>query len=517
MAASLAARRPDALSGHAVRLAVPAAAGAVVGVIASARQGLVPHLDFVSSVPLAATVVVVATLAALPLFLRHPFLGLSIFVLWLPFEDLVRKFAGNDVRVYVVKELLFVAGLIGIVRILRRERAWQRATGEARFPLIVLMGWAIVLSVLSAARNPLVPLAGLRLDFFYAPLAGVGFLIASSPDRLRRAFRWLMVLGAMVLIVGVIQAVVGPTFLAPRVATPGLGHLIEQRTVPGTLDTVFRPTGTFVDPSRFSSWALFFVALGIATLGLQRTRRHRFVARSLLVVAVVALVISGGRAALIGGSVIGVVVLVRRRFGPRAMALVIALVGFAVVAVMAAAAFFPRTVTSHTSYYARTLNPKSNASEWSTRYHNYTRDAVRGIRLGGVIGNGTGTQSLGLQYILGGETRTYTGLYAVESGYGAVGYEWGFIGFALWIWWTVTWFRRLHRCARVTRGSPYQLTARALMTWIFFFLFLAFAAGYNYFQDYGPNAFFWLASGAVFGLPVAVEAARDSRPVETLA
>jgi len=55
------------------------------------------------------------------------------------------------------------------------------------------------------------------------------------------------------------------------------------------------------------------------------------------------------------------------------------------------------------------------------------------------------------------------------------------------------------------------------MTWIFFFLFLAFAAGYNYFQDYGPNAFFWLASGVVFGLPVAVESARDSRPVETLA
>src|SRR5207302_2202412 len=155
------------------------------------------------------------------------------------------------------------------------------------------------------------------------------YLIARDAGRLRLTLLGASVLGGLASLAGILQAILGPSFLAPWAATPGLIHLVF---VTGYSDdtTVFRPSGTFVDPGRFDEMALTTLAVGIATAFLLRGR-WRWLALGCALTAAAAVWISAGRTGLVEGLTIlvaaGVVLLpVMGRNGLKLAALVGALV-----------------------------------------------------------------------------------------------------------------------------------------------------------------------------------------------
>jgi hypothetical protein len=455
--------------------------------------------------PAGAVVGIGVAAAVLPLALRRFQVAVGLFFAWLVVEDLVRKLAGNDLRVYFVKDFVYAVVLVGLVAAGRR--AWREATGSSRLWLYALVGWAVLVSIPIAFQDWRLPLLGLRLDFLYAPLVVAGFLLGRDRRSLERCLVGLAILGAIAGAVGIAQAVLGPEFLSPGQPTPGLGNLVLVRGLPES-GPVYRPTGTFVDPGRFSSMAVVALTLSLSALVLRA--RWRPAVWGAALVAAAAVWVSGGRGGFLVGALLIAIAAWSMAFAFRRPALgrAAAAAAAGVVAVGLLAAFVPGLFQSRFAWYRETLDPRSPQNEWAFRLESYWGSTVSGVELGGLVGQGTGTESLGKQYLYGGEAQSPVGLYQVEGGYASVAVEWGVVGLFLWTAWSLAWTRRQWRAAQAARGTPLAAAGLVIFGWMLFFLFFGFFAGLQGFQNYLANAYFWLLSGMIFALPRAAEEMR---------
>jgi hypothetical protein len=454
--------------------------------------------------PTPVLVALLVTLPAVPVLLKTWRSTLLLLLIWLMLEDLFRKLAGNAIAIYFVKDLIFLILMAGFFMDRQVKGAWVAATGRARFALYALVAWAVVMAVPGLFTDWRLPLLGLRIDFIYVPLVVVGYVIARDPRELERWVVALAVILAIASSVGLIQATVGPEFLSPSVSTPGLLNLELTRFTPDNTE-VFRPTGTFVEPGRFLSMALVGLTVSLGAFFLTRGRT-RLVTVVCVLSNLAAVWTSGGRTGVLWGAFMVVVaalapvVAERRPTMNRAVAvtatLLVAMGGLNLVA--------PSLISSRAELYSTTLDPNAETNEWGFRWQNYTHDTFRGISLGGLIGQGTGQESLGKQYIYGGEGNNPLGLYQVEAGYGSVAVEWGIVGLALWLWWSVAWLMRMLSTTRRALGSRVAALGIVAMAWFFFLMFVAFFGGIANFQNYVNNVFLWFLSGMVFALPVAV-------------
>jgi hypothetical protein len=455
--------------------------------------------------PVAGLTVVLLVLAALPILLEKWRLCLCALLTWIVFEDLVRKFAGNNLGVYLVKDVIFTIVVLGLLFDRDARGAWRNAVGRTRLWLYLVIAWAIIMAVPTVSEDWRLPLVALRLDFAYLPLTAAGYVIAGKNTKLAGWFVGLALIGAVAAGLGIVQAVIGPEFLAPSVDTPGLTNLELYRSGPG--GPVYRPTGTFVDPGRFALMTL--VALAVALCAFLLTRRSlKTVAVFCTLVASGAVWISGGRAGILAGAGLIVAAAVGHGFADRRPALTrsLATAGAGLGAVALVALLLPNLFASQVSFYGYTLDPRSAGNEWTSRWDSYSSDTWRGLQLGGLIGQGTGQESLGRQY-LSGELDS-AGVYQVEGGYASIATEWGLIGLCLWMAWTVAWARRQWHCVKGARGTPLAAAGLVLFAWMLFFLFIGFFAGLQGFQNYFANTYFWLLSGVIFGLPRTAGAER---------
>jgi len=480
-------------------LAIIVVCGGLAGVLTGAMS--VPLL---SSLPPIAVVAVVVLAAVTPILLvrwRVTFWG---FIAWLMVEDLIRKYAGNSIGVYAVKQIIFVLLVIGLVMDPGVRGSWRKATGSVRVALYCLIGWAIVMSVPSLFVDLRLPFLGLGANFAYIPLVVAGFVLAREKSSLRTLLLGVSLITAAAVLVGVVQAVIGPAFLDPGKATPGLENLVTVRQS-ATVAGVFRPTGTFVDPGRFASLAFISLAVSLCA-GMVVRGKQKLLPYGCAGLAMTGVWLSGGRAPLIVGAVVVIVAAVVPRVeGGRRSFLVAGSVGVVVLlAFVILLANNPGAFTSRLSFYQDTLDPSQRGNEWSRRWTNYSNGIFRGIEQGGLIGQGTGAESVGKQYFFSGSGgRSTVGQYQVESGYGSLTVEWGIIGLVLWVIWVVRWLARALMSTRMTRAGPRRSVGGILVAYLFLFLVVQFYAGIAIFQNYIGNAFFWLLSGVVFALPWA--------------
>jgi len=469
----------------------------VVGALIASR---VP-LPLGPELPPVALLVAVGVVAALPFFIERWKLTLAVLLIWLVLEDLVRKLAGNNLTVYFVKDLIYALLLAGLWLSHTSGRTWRQAAGAARFALLGLVAWGVVMTLPTAVEDWRLPLVGLRLDFLYAPLVVAGYTLGLRQKNLGKWLVALSVLGGLAGLVGIAQAIIGPSFLAPEVPTPGLHNLVLVRGLPGSAP-VYRPTGTFVDPGRFASVALLALATALAALMVAR-RGSRLLVASCCASSAAAVWVSGGRGGVVMASVLVVVAAIvsSLKNGRLHLGRALALGGLVVAAVGLFALLMPDLFSSRLSWYQRTLDPRSTENEWSFRWNSYSNDTRRGINLGGLIGQGTGRESLGKQYLYGQDYSGPEGLYQVEGGYASVAVEWGIVGLALWVTWSVAWVARQWVCVRSARSPSGSALGAVLIAWVALFLFAQFFGGLQSFQNYVPNAYFWLISGIIFALP----------------
>ncbi len=293
---------------------------------------------------------------------------LLFFFVWLMVEDLFRKLAGNAIATYFVKDLILLLVLAGFFMDPKVRGVWKSATGRARIALYALIAWAVVMSIPTALTDWRLPLLGLRLDFMFLPLVVVGYVIARDRHELARWAVWLAVITALASSIGLIQATVGPQFLRPSVATPGLINLELTRYTAGNTE-VFRPTGTFVEPGRFLTMALVGLTVSLGALFLTAGRRRVLVVLCLLI-NLAAVWTSGGRTGVLWGGFMVVVAAVapaiaeRRPTVSRAVAVAVMLI----VAIGGLNLIAPSLISSRAEFYTTTLDPNAETNEWGFRW-----------------------------------------------------------------------------------------------------------------------------------------------------
>ena len=245
-------------------------------------------------------------LVALPFLASKWRVTFWVLLAWFMVEDLIRKYLGNDIRVYFMKDGLYLMLVVGLLIDPAVRGVWKRATGSAAAWLYAMIAWSVVLSIPMAFVDWRIPLIALKLDWQYVPLVIAGYLLASEEGGVRRLLTGFVILGIPACLVGIIQAQFGPDFLRPTVVTEAsqLLRLDLTRT-----HDVFQPTGTFVDAGRFGAMAMLTYVSALALLLLTHrtsTARGRAFAVIGVIVAAGAIWAHAGKTGIIVAAAIAV-------------------------------------------------------------------------------------------------------------------------------------------------------------------------------------------------------------------
>jgi len=113
--------------------------------------------------------------------------GLMIFFFWLLFEDLARKYLGNNMAVYFGKDLLVVVCYLSFFWAIKRQKI-RAFKPPFHVPLLVMICFGAMQVFNPASPSIFYGLMGFKLFFLYVPLMFLGYALASSEEDLRRFF-----------------------------------------------------------------------------------------------------------------------------------------------------------------------------------------------------------------------------------------------------------------------------------------------------------------------------------------
>ena len=438
--------------------------------------------------------------------------GIYLFLVWLLFEDLVRKYMGNSMYVYFVKD-----SLIGITYVAFLITRLHGEAGERfRVPFKYALG-AFFLLGLAQFFNPGSPsfwygVLGLKLYFYYVPLMFVGYALLRTEHDLHRLLMVSVGLAAVIALVGILQSIVGLDFLNPHSGADieELAHLV--RYTPSGL-AVPRPPSVFVSDGRFANYLVLAFILGLGTAGfllLRRATCGRKLVFPALALVVVASVMSGGRGAftttLASALVLSAGMLwgAPPKFGEgyRLVKAIRRSFVFVALAISLAVIFLPQVIGARLAFYRETISPESPDSETATRawiypvseFHKALSDRDW------LAGHGIGTASLGVQYVSRIMDVPATGL-GVESGFGSLVIELGILGPILWLLWASSLMFEAGKVVLKLKGTWAFPVAFSILWFAFYLLFPRTWGGVTGYQDFVLNAYFWLLVGVLFRLP----------------
>jgi hypothetical protein len=486
-------------------------AAALVGVVWLLSNAIAA--DAARGVILLAAVIAALCVAGKTLIDWHS--GVYLFLAWLLFEDMVRKYMENSMYIYFVKDALI--GITYVAFLMARLRGEH--TDRFRVPFKYALGIFVLLG-LAQAFNSSSPslwygLLGLKLYFYYIPLMFLGYALLRTERDLHRFLVVNMGLAAPVALLGILQAILGLNFLNPHSGEDIelLGHLV--RATPSGL-LVPRPPSVFVSDGRFADYLTLAFILGLGTTGyllLRRSTGGRNVVFSALALVGVATMISGGRGAFVFAVASALVLSAGMLWGapPKlgegrrlAYALRRSFL-FVALAVSLAVTLFPRVIGARWAFYRETISPDSPNSETAFRAWKYPVTNLFWALSDPdwVTGHGIGTASLGTQYVSRIMEVPAT-TFGVESGYGNLIVELGILGPILWLVWTLSLLFAAGKAVWRLKGTWAFPVAFSILWFSFYLLFPRTYGGIQGYQDFVLNAYFWLLVGILFRLPALV-------------
>ena len=449
--------------------------------------------------------------------LRNWRYGFYFFLVWLLFEDLVRKYLGNGTLLFFGKEIL---ALVTYVSLFVAIRKGKEKVFHAPFLLpFSIFVWLGVVQIFNQNSPSMVySLLGFKLYFYYVPLMYVGYALIRNDEDLRKFLVANVSLAGLIASLGIAQAILGHSFLNPATLAPELQELGQlDRVTPLTNQVLSLPTAVFVSTGRYALYLDLATILTIGTAGylLLATRRNRNL--SLLVIALLggATLFSGSRGATVYCLASTLVLAVGFLWGApwrlrEAHRLIKAVRRSFIVAALALAAIllvFPSQAGSRIAFYEETLSPNSSAYEMTARGWDYPIANLLGAfnRPNWVLGNGIGTASLGTQYVskLLGEPPPELW---VEEGYGQLIIEMGIIAPFLWLLWTGALLYYAWGVVRKLRQTRFFPIAFAIFWYAFLLLYPFTFGGIAPYQNFVTNAYLWLMVGVLFRLPEILNA-----------
>lgn len=441
---------------------------------------------------------------------RH---GLYFFLAWLLYEDLARKFLGNNMVIYFAKDALL--GLIYLACFIARrsENKVERFRPPFRIALL-LMVWFGFLQIFNPASPHLAfGIMGMKLYFCYVPLIVIGYYLVNSEGELRKFFYINLGLMLVIIVLGIAQSLIGPRFLSPTLLPDDIRSLSETyRVAPISGAIVYRPTSVFVSAGRFAdllivSWMMVF---GFSGYLLLRQRRGRWFAFAGLALTAAGCLMCASRGVFVWtlcSSVIAVLAFVWgapwRQGEARRVVRVLQRACLGVALAIAVLFFaYPEAFLGRLAVYSETLDPRSPKSELFQRAGNYPLanflaafDYPRWP-----YGYGIGTTSNGVQYVYR-FFHVRPPVSSVESGFGAIVIEMGIVGLALWFIMSVSILLSAWKVVRDLKGTPWFPLAFMIFWYALILLLPMTFAAMTQYQDFIMNAYLWLLLGILFRLP----------------
>jgi hypothetical protein len=439
-------------------------------------------------------------------------IGVFIFLIWLVFEDLIRKFAGNSLFIFFGKDIII--GMVYCSMLVAHRRGRLLVFKPAfLFWLGIFFCLGLVQVFNPHSPNIFYGLLGIKTYFYYIPVMFAGYAILRSEADLHKILQLNMWIALFVTGLGIAQTLGGGDFLTPTEIAPELYALSHDfREAPQSHLHFLRPTSVFVSEGRFGLFLgmMFILAFGTAGYLMMRTKRSRIVVFCAVGAIVLATAMGGFRGPLVQMIVSSVVLSFallwggpwrQRRISRLSKAIsIVAVVG--AIGILGATTFFPDATAARWEYYTKTLSPTSSTSQLGNRAWEYPTNQIGSVfeRPNWAWGDGIGMYSLGKQYVY-----KLTGapmlLMGPESGYATLILELGIIGPVLWTAWTVSLLIAAWRVVRKLKQTPYFPIGFA----IFFFAFTLLGPSTFYelngYQNYTTCAYLWLTVGMLFRLP----------------
>jgi hypothetical protein len=440
--------------------------------------------------------------------------GLYLFLAWLLFEDLGRKFLGNNMAIYFAKDGLLLVVYLAFFLAYRRKDPNLQTFRPPFLGVLLAFVWFGAMQVFNPASTHIFyGLLGMKLYFYYAPLMIIGYALITSESQLRRFFQINLGLMLVIMGLGIVQSILGHTFLNPENPADDIRLLSQTyRDAPISGVRVYRPTSVFVSAGRFQdlvivAWMLVF---GFSAYLLLRHKRGRTFAFLALPITAAAGVMGASRGVFMwtfGSALVGGIAFIWGAPWRHGEALRIfrmlqrAVVGMTLAAVVLLFTY-PEAFLNRLAVYSESLDPRSPANELVSRTHDYPMhnflSAFDYDRW--PYGYGIGTLSLGGQYI----TRffhTPRPVGGVESGFGSIIIEIGIVGFFLWICMAIAIVWAAWKVVRELKGSPWFPLAFMIFWYAFLLLLPLTYEGMQAYQDFILNAYLWLLLGVLFRLP----------------
>jgi hypothetical protein len=447
--------------------------------------------------------------------------GVLIFLVWLLFEDLVRKYLGNSMTVYFGKDVLVGIAYLSFYFAKRRR---QVETVKIPFfvPLLVFVAFAVIQVFNPFSPNILYGVLGLKLYFYYAPLMYLGYAMLTRPKDLEQFLVINIGAGIVIAGLGIAQSILGVGFLNPADSAPELYELSHlTRYSPITHEAAFATSSVFVSAGRFSYylillWILVFGALGYLLLSRRSGAKYGFLGIGVVTVAVM---ITGTRTPFV--FVIASALIMTAAFlwgapwrwgqGQRMLKALRRAFLFGGIALILMVEVFPTIIGGNWAFFSETLSFSGEGSQLSNRGWEYPILNLKQSFEDGrwAFGHGTGLNSLGAQYVSRFLDEPLPSVN-VESGYGALIVEFGILGPVFWFFWVSTLLWGSWRIVRQLRQTVYFPIGFAIWWYAVVMLVLLMYFGMQTYQNFVNNAYLFLLIGLLFRLP---KLARMPQPV----
>lgn len=444
--------------------------------------------------------------------LRNWRAGFYFFFVWLLFEDLARKYMNNSLALFFGKDILAALTYISLYAAIRRGR---EKTFRPPFlvPLAIFV-WLGAIQIFNPnSPSMLYGLLGFKVYFFYIPLLWVGYALVRNDEDLRKFLVANSAIAVVIAAVGIIQAIVGNSFLNPAVLDPKIAELANLDKYTPLGNQVFNlPDSVFVSTGRFGSYLfLAFIVVGGAAgyFLLSRVRGRKIVFLGLGTLCGAAL-LSGSRGAVVYMGASALVMVVgflwgAPRYRSQSRLLAKAIRRSAVAAALAVAAvllIFPEEAGTRIAFYTQTLSPESSTYEGTWRGIGYPLENLEKsfTAPNWILGNGIGTASLGRQYVAEILKQPEPQIW-VEEGFGVLIVELGIIAPFLWLLWSGVLLYCCWKVVRRLRGTRVFPLAFAIFWYALLLLILLTWSGLSTFQNYINNAYLWILAGILFRLP----------------
>jgi len=454
-------------------------------------------------------------IAAVVVFILHDWRnGVYVFLGWLLFEDLSRKFLGNNMALYFAKDGLLLVVYLAFVIAYRRKDSQVQTFRPPFLGILLAFVWFGAMQIFNPASTHIFyGLLGMKLYFYYIPLMFIGYALISSETELRKFFTINLGLMLVIAALGIVQSIIGPRFLNPEVMAQDiqlLGQTYREAPISGV--RVYRPTSIFVSLGRFQdlvilTWVLVF---GFSGYVLLRYRQGRIFAFLALAVTAAACVMAASRGVFmwtLGSGLVGGIAFIWGAPWRQGEALRVfrmlqrAVLGIALASVLLLFTF-PEAFLNRLTVFSETLDPRSPANELVHRTRDYPmRNFLAAFDYDRwPYGYGIGTLSLGGQYVAR-FFHTSPPVESVESGFGAIIVEMGILGLILWLLVAAAVVGSAWRIVRQLRGSSWFPLAFMIFWYAFLLLVPMTFQGLAAYQDFILNAYLWLLLGILFRLP----------------